>query len=117
MTVINEKLTIKLWAREFHDQMWYEMESDFNSLNPLQKTVLQVMISKRGTTYPPFSEDSMLEYQKITGEATISTASIQSAIEVLRNRGLIWNPSRGYYALEDDGLAEWYVRTHTDNTL
>ncbi|MFA5171730.1 MAG: hypothetical protein WC426_09190 [Sulfuriferula sp.] len=104
-------------AREFHDQMWYEMESDFNSLNPLQKAVLQVMISKRGTTYPPFSEDSMLKYQKITGEATISTASIQSAIEVLRERGLIWNPSRGYYALEDDGLAEWYARTHTDNTL
>jgi hypothetical protein len=113
----SENLTsiLKDRAREFHDQMWYEMESDFNALNPLQKAVLQVMISKRGTSYPPFSEDSMQAYQKITGGATISTASIQTAIEVLRERGLIWNPSRGYYALEDDGWAEWYARTHTDN--
>lgn len=103
--ILNDK------AQEIHDQMWYEMESDFNSLNPLQKAVLQVMIAKRGSSYPPFSEESISEYKRITGSRTITMPSIQNAIEALRDRGLIWNPSRGYYALEDEGLAEWYERT------
>ncbi len=101
-------------AREFHNQMWDEMASEFASLNPLQKAVLQVMISKRGVSYPPFSEESMLEYKKITGEESLAATSVQAAIEALRDRGLIWNPSRGYYAIEDDGLAEWYHRSHAN---
>lgn len=104
-------------ARAFHDQIWDEMASEFDSLNQLQKAVLQVMIAKRGNSYPPFSEESMLEYKKITGEESVSTTSVQAAIESLRDRGLIWNPSRGYYALEDDGLAEWYLRTHRSLVL
>lgn len=103
-------------AREFHDQIWDEMASEFASLNLLQKAVLQVMIAKRGISYPPFSEESMSEYRRITGENTISAASVQTAIESLRDRGLVWNPSRGYYALEDEGLAEWYLRSHADQT-
>jgi len=101
-------------AREFHDQVWDDMASEFASLTPLQKAVIHVMISKRGSSYPPFSDDSMLEYKKITGENSISAASVQTAIESLRDKGLVWNPSRGFYALEDDGLAEWYLRTHNN---
>lgn len=102
-------------AREFHDQIWDEMSSEFASLNPLQKAVLQVMIAKRGISYPPFAEESMSEYRRITGEDTISAVSVQTAIESLRDRGLVWNPSRGYYALEDEGLAEWYLRSRADH--
>lgn len=98
-------------AREFHNQIWDEMASEFGSLNPLQQAVLQVMIAKRGMSYPPFSEESMSEYRRITGDDAISTTGVQTAIESLRDRGLVWNPSRGYYALEDEGIAEWYLRS------
>jgi len=98
-------------AREFHDQIWDDMASEFASLTPIQKAVIHVMISKRGNSYPPFADESMAEYRKITGEELVSTTAVQTAIESLRDRGLVWNPSRGYYALEDDGLAEWYLRT------
>lgn len=100
-------------AKELHNQSWDDMSSEFASLNPMQKAVIKVMITRRGSSYQPFSDDSISEYKKITGEESISTATVQSALESLRDRGLIWNPSRGYYALEDDGLAEWYLRTQS----
>lgn len=103
--VLNEK------AVEFHDMIWEDISSNYSGLNVMQKAILQVMIAKRGSSYPPFSAESISEYKRITGEKEISTTTVQTMIESLRDKGFIWNPSRGSYALEDDGFAEWYLRT------
>lgn len=109
----NLSAILKDKAVELHNQSWDDMSSEFASLNPMQKAVIRVIIARRGSSYQPFSDDSISEYKKITGEESISTATVQSTLESLRDREMIWNPSRGYYALEDDGLAEWYLRTHS----
>jgi hypothetical protein len=88
-------------------RMWDEFEHDFNSLTPLQQAILTVLINK-GSTWSPFSDESMTCYKQKTGQTEISTATIQTAIQSLRERGFVWQSGRGAYALEDDGFAEWF---------
>lgn len=98
---------LKKNATDINNRMWDEFESEFDSLTPIQKAILQVLIAK-GSPWSPFSEDSMSAYRAITGQQTLSTATIQTALDGLRDRNLIWRESRGAYALEDQGFAEWF---------
>jgi hypothetical protein len=50
----------------------------------------------------------MSSYRAITGQESISTATIQTALDGLRDKNLIWRESCGAYALEDQGFAEWF---------
>ena len=94
-------------AQHMNNRLWDEFDSEFEALTPLQKAVLQVLIAK-GSPWPPFSEESMASYRSITEQATLSTATVQSALDGLRERNLVWRESRGAYALEDQGYAEWF---------
>lgn len=95
----------------WQNRVWEEYENDYNSLSLLQKIILQILI-KKGQSWLPFSEDSMHEYSQMTGQQDISTATVQTAIQSLRDRGLIWQSGRGTYALEDESLAEWFKHIH-----
>lgn len=94
-------------AELWHGRIWDEFDSEYRTLTPLQKAVLTALIEK-GRAWSPFNETSMQRYKSLTGEAEISTASVQSAIHTLRERGFIWNSGRGSYALEDESFAEWF---------
>lgn len=50
----------------------------------------------------------MLAYEADIGQSDLSTSSVQTAIQGLRERGLIWQSSRGQYALEDESFGEWF---------
>lgn len=94
-------------ARLWHGRIWEEFESDYNALSRLQQAILAVLIQKDGA-WSPFSEESMTAYKRLTGQAEISTASVQTAIQGLRERDFIWQSGRGAYALEDESFAEWF---------
>lgn len=96
-------------ALTWQNRVWEEYENDFNSLSFLQKVILQILIEK-GQPWLPFSEESMQIYSQLTGQQDISTATVQTAIQSLRNRGLLWQSGRGTYALEDESFAEWFKR-------
>jgi len=94
-------------ALTWQNRVWEEYENDFNSLSLLQKVILQILI-KKGQPWLPFSEESMQAYSQLTGQQDISTATVQTAIKSLRERGLLWQSGRGTYALEDESFAEWF---------
>ena len=73
----------------------------------MQQAILATLISQ-GRSWSPFSEDSIQAYKKITGQQDISTTTVQTAIQTLRERDFIWQSGRGAYALEDDSFAEWF---------
>jgi len=75
----------------------------------LQQAILEVLILK-GHGWLPFSEDSIERYKQITGLKEISTATVQTAIQSLRERDFIWQSGRGTYALEDESIIEWFYR-------
>jgi hypothetical protein len=94
-------------ARIWHNRIWDEFETTFNALTILQKAILEVIVHK-GESWLPFSEDSLNSYKKITSQQEISTATVQVAIQYLRERDFIWQSGRGAYALEDESFAEWF---------
>lgn len=105
---LNELL--KAGAAEWHERIWGEYEHAFNGLTALQQSVLEVMATKQGSAFAPFAEDSMEAYRLISGDTGITASSIQSAIDTLRERDLVWREARGAYALEDEGFAEWIMQ-------
>lgn len=111
----NLSAVLEQGARDINNRLWDEFESEFESLTPIQKAVLQVLIEK-GAPWSPFSEDSMETYRTLTGLPSISTATVQTALDGLRERSLVWKESRGSYALEDQGLAEWFKHRRLPET-
>ena len=95
------------------DQIWGEFRNDFNALSPLHRAILTLLI-KQGRTWSPFSEESMRYYKKAIQESTLSVSSVQTAIQALREKGFIWQSSRGAYALEDESFVEWFNHNHID---
>lgn len=110
----NLSTLLRQGAQEWQNRVWAEFESEFESLSPLQQAILEVLIRKQKTGFSPFSEESMAGYKALTGEVSLSPASVQSALEALRERGLVWRESRGAYSLEDESIADWFLTTRVD---
>ena len=96
--------------------IWSDYESAYNDLSALQKGVLEVMgrrvIEKE--TFAPFAEHTLAEINQLLGlsgaEANATTPNVQKALDVLREKELVWKASRGEYVLEDSSMAEWLTR-------
>ncbi len=100
--------------------VWSDYESAYNDLSPLQQAVLKVM-GERGIgkqAFTPFSEQTFNEINRkleLAGtEPNASTPNVQKALDVLRDKELVWKASRGEYALEDSAMAEWLTRNLRD---
>lgn len=103
---------LKQDAYVWHNQIWQEFENDFAALVPLQRTILSLLI-EQGRTWSPFSETSMQHYQQALEQPALSVSSVQTAVQSLRERGFIWQSSRGTYALEDEGFAQWFLHAYS----
>lgn len=100
-------------AESIRNGLWVEFESAYNGLTLPQRAVLEVMASRArvGDTFAPFAGETVTEVAevlaRIGGDAVPTTATIQAAIEALRDKELVWKSNRGAYALEDKSMAEW----------
>jgi hypothetical protein len=98
---------LKQGAVGLRNRIWDSMESEFAGLTELQQAVLEIMV-RRGKDFSPFTEDSMKAYREILGQENLATHTVQSALDGLREKNLIWRSARGAYALEDESLAQWF---------
>ena len=94
-------------ANIWQSRLWEDFENDFNALSLLHQVILTELVNK-GRTWSPFSDESLQYYKKVTEQSEITTSTVQAAIQQLRERGFIWQSSRGSYALEDDSFQEWF---------
>ncbi|MHA6576920.1 ATP-binding protein [Pseudomonas yamanorum] len=98
--------------------IWSDYESAYNDLSPLQQAVLEVMGERTlgKQAFSPFAEKTFqdvnrkLELAQV--EPNASTPNVQKALEVLREKELVWKANRGEYALEDSTMAEWLSNRH-----
>lgn len=89
------------------ERLWHDVESEFMSLTPLQQAVVRVMASKSGQ-FSPFGEAAMTAYKSVLpADVTLSTATVQNAIDALRDREIVWKESRGTYEIEDQAWLGW----------
>ena len=101
---LREKL--KTGAQAFRDNIWGEMDSDFNALTKIQQAVL-VRLIETGAAYEPFKETSLAAYSAHAGRR-VSSSDAQAALAALREKNLVWQATYGDYALEDESMAIWY---------
>lgn len=98
--------------------IWSDYESAYNDLSPLQQAVLEVMGERTLGKQPfsPFAEKTFLDVNSklelAQAEPNASTPNVQKALEVLREKELVWKANRGEYALEDSTMAEWLSNRH-----
>ncbi|MFL1449225.1 hypothetical protein ACI77O_12590 [Pseudomonas tritici] len=95
---------------------WSDYESAYNELSSLQQAILDVMgqrlVSKQ--QFAPFTEQTFEAINRILeqagAEAVANTPNVQKALDVLREKELVWKAARGEYALEDSSMATWLTR-------
>ena len=93
--------------------VWSDYESACNDLSPLQLAVLEVIAecAESKESFVPYSEQTLnlinrkLELAQQTPNA--SKPNVQKAIDMLRERELVWKANHGEYALEDTSMASW----------
>lgn len=102
--------------------VWSDYESAFNDLSPLQRAVLEVM-AERAISKQPFSPFAEKTFQEVNrklelagNDANASTPNVQKALDVLREKELVWKANRGEYALEDASMAEWLTQSKSSPT-
>jgi hypothetical protein len=106
------KESLKQGVHAFQNNLWEEMESEFNALTLNQRAVL-VRIIDAGTNFEPFSEASMKAYEQYLSKR-LSNSDVQGALAALQEKNLIWQAAYGVYALEDESMAIWYKQTKPD---
>jgi hypothetical protein len=82
------------------------------SLTPIQKTVLTVM-AEDDTQFAPFEEQTMAKYRRLLkskkGAALaakdLDISGVQSALNGLQEKSLVWRAARGVYAIEEEAIA------------
>lgn len=96
--------------------VWLEYESAYNTLTLPQKAVLEVMAlcSRDNLPFAPFGDETLLSVTRrleaMGSDLTPGTQTIQSCIDALRDKELVWKASRGAYALEDKAMGDWVVQ-------
>ncbi|MBM7069500.1 ATP-binding protein [Actibacterium sp. 188UL27-1] len=99
--------TIRDRADALRALVWQQHESDFGRLTDVQRAVLRVLID-RGSDFAPFTPVTYAAVKRMT-DHDVGQSQIQNALDDLRDKSLIWRPSRGVYALEDQDLREWLL--------
>ena len=61
-----------------------------------------------GDAFRPFEADALVAYGADAGRP-VATPDAQSALDALRDKGLVVRLERGRYTLDDASLAEWFA--------
>jgi hypothetical protein len=99
--------TVTERADALRARVWQQHESDYGALSPLQRAVLHVLIED-GAAFAPFAERTLVRIGAELGSAP-TTSEVQKALDALRDKSLVWRPTRGLYALEDQDMRDWLM--------
>ncbi|GGI28264.1 hypothetical protein [Bradyrhizobium guangdongense] len=96
------------------ERYWQEFDSQWTSMTPLQRAVLRRIIDQ-GENYRPFDADSLAAYSENANQQ-VTVPDAQSALDALREKGLVIRMERGRYALDDTSLIDWLADRTTYST-
>jgi hypothetical protein len=96
------------------ERYWQEFDSQWTAMTPLQRAVLRRIIDQ-GENYRPFDADALAAYSE-NADQEVTAPDAQSALDALREKGLVIRLERGRYALDDTSLVEWLADRTTNST-
>lgn len=94
-------------AEAARERYWSEFDTQWASLTVLQRAVLSRMISE-GEGFRPFDAAGVAAYSAEVGRP-VSPTDAQSALDALRDKGMVVRLERGRYTTDDPGMAEWHA--------
>lgn len=94
---------LRLIAERKKVQMRDALLAEISTLTGLQQAILRTM-AVDGIDFTPFTDETRQALAK--DRKPYSKGGIQKALDVLRDRGLVWRPSFGSYVLENADLAQ-----------
>ena len=101
------KRTLADGAKTLRERLWEDYDRDFSQLTALQKVVLHYLIAS-GDRFTPFSAETLAALSALAGHP-VAAGDMQSALEALRQKNIIWRSARATYALEDQDMAGWFL--------
>lgn len=87
-------------AEEIKTKEDEHMREKLLGLTQQQRAVFEVLV-RHHANFAPYKDSTLEEYKKFLGKP-IGKNSVQSALEALREKGLVWKESFGGYVLEDE---------------
>ncbi|MFY8043440.1 MAG: hypothetical protein ACOVOD_10990, partial [Rhodoferax sp.] len=91
-----------------------QMESEFQSLRPIEQAVLWRLL-EQGNRFRPYDADALRFYREKAAErgdtkTKFTAQTAQTALEAIRSRtpALVWKSARGEYAVDDAMMHKWY---------
>lgn len=99
--------TVTQRAADLRGIRWDQLSSDYGELSELQQAVLMVL-AMEGADFAPFSGDTIARISTAAGRR-VQTTDVQKALNALRDNSLVWRPTRGVYALEDQDMRDWLL--------
>ncbi len=101
------KQTVQTAPNSLRARIWRQHEDDFGTLNPMQRSVLRVLIED-GASFSPFAARTLERVGQQLDDVP-TAPKVQKALDALREKGLVWRPGRGSYALEDQDMRDWLL--------
>jgi len=91
-----------------------QMESEFQSLRPIEQAVLWRLL-EQGNRFRPYDAEALRFYREKVAErggqeTKVTAQTAQNALETIRSRtpALVWKSARGEYAVDDAMMHKWY---------
>ena len=94
-------------ARLVQEAQWTEFELHWAALTPLQRAVLGRLVD-RGSGFKPFDAAALDAYGRAVG-GPVTPSEAQSALDALREKGVVVRLERGLYTLEDGSMPDWFA--------
>lgn len=85
-------------------QMEAARRSEIAALTNLQRSILKLLASQ-GADFGPFTAETRRMLAEANGGRPPSFGGIQKALDALREKGFVWRPAYGAYALENAEIA------------
>ena len=103
----HEPTTLAEEASLVREGYWSEFDAQWAGLSPLQQAVLRHLI-ETGVRFRPFETVALASYAALAGHP-VTTSDAQSALDALREKGLVVRLERGVYTLDDASLSDWFA--------
>jgi len=88
---------------------WADLGADLESLSAVQRGLFEAMM-EASDEFTPFSAHTLKDVAQRAGIASISKGAVQTAIKVLVERGLVWQPGSGRYAVDNLDFLDMHRR-------